>query len=124
MTRFLFIPLMCLLSTTHAWAQACLIVSTDQKVPIRMCQQNMTIPQHLFADNFCHPQIPDRSFEITMVDECPAEAYGICAGSHTDGVGYQQSIFYYSDPNDAPVLKAYCEKVSKGAWQSPAQNTA
>ena len=109
-----------LLTSPSILAQACLIESTDQEVPIRMCQMNMTIPKHLFSDNFCHPQIPDRTFSVSMVDACPEGAYGSCDGAHTDGVGYQQSIFYYSDAGDAPVLQAYCEKVSQGVWQQPA----
>lgn len=112
-----------LLISSELWAQACLIESTDQKVPIRLCQENMTIPKDLFSDNFCHPQIPDRTFAVSMVDACPEGFYGICQGARTEGVAYQQSIHYYSDAGDAPVLKAYCEKVSQGVWQqSPPDN--
>ena len=108
MIRF-SIPLfgLLLLGSSHVLAQACLIESTDQQVPIRLCQSNITIPKHLFSENFCQPQIPDRTFSVSMVDACPEGAYGICEGSHTAGVGYQQSIFYYSDADDAPVLQAY-----------------
>lgn len=116
------LSLLCgLLVSTNLWAQACLIESSDQKLPVRLCQQNMTIPKNLFSANFCHPQIPDRSFAISMVDACPEGAYGVCEGSRTNGVGYQQSIYYYSDADDAPVLKAYCEKVSQGEWRQPAE---
>ncbi|GAA6132333.1 NADH:ubiquinone oxidoreductase [Halopseudomonas sabulinigri] len=120
MTRFAFVlpALALMLVNATAWAQACLIESTDQQVPIRLCQQNMTIPKQLFSNNFCHPNIPDRTFAISMIDECPEGAYGSCTGAHTEGVGYQQTIHYYSDADDAPVLKAYCEKVSNGVWQS------
>lgn len=119
MIRFTLPLFSLLLASTDIWAQACLIESTDDEVPIRLCQENLTIPKNLFSNNFCHPQIPDRTFSVSMVDACPEGAYGICAGSHTDGVGYQQSIHYYSDAGDAPVLKAYCEKLSQGVWQQP-----
>ncbi|QIB50481.1 NADH:ubiquinone oxidoreductase [Pseudomonas sp. OIL-1] len=100
-------------------AGACLIESDDGHEPIRLCQENMTIPQDLFENSFCQPDIPERSFKIEMVDTCPTGAYGICEGSRTDGVGYQQSIYYYSNASDAPVLKAYCEKISRGRWVEP-----
>ncbi|MEH6491924.1 NADH:ubiquinone oxidoreductase [Halopseudomonas sp.] len=120
MPRFAYLlpALALLLVNSSAWAEACLIESTDQQVPIRMCQQNMTIPKQLFSNNFCHPNIPDRTFAISMIEACPEGAYGSCTGAHTEGVGYQQSIHYYSDAGDAPVLKAYCEKVSNGVWQA------
>lgn len=100
-------------------AQACIIESNDDEMPIRLCQQNISIPRQLFEDSFCQPQIPDRSFEVTLVDACPTGAYGICQGAHTQGVAYQQSIHYYSDAADAPVLSAYCEEISKGSWKTP-----
>ncbi|TVP87301.1 MAG: NADH:ubiquinone oxidoreductase [Pseudomonadaceae bacterium] len=120
--RFFYaLVLLLLLPASQVFAAACLIESDDDDLPIRLCQQNMTIPENLFQDSFCQPQIPDRSFKVTEVESCPEGAYGVCAGAHTEGVGYQQSIFYYSDPDDAPYLKVYCEEVSRGEWQVPAQ---
>lgn len=101
-------------------AQACLIESDDDHEPIRLCQENLTIPQNLFETSFCHPDIPERSFRIESVDKCPTGYYGICEGARAQGVGYQQSIHYYSNANDAPVLKAYCEQISQGKWVEPA----
>lgn len=100
-------------------AEACIITSDDDELPIRMCQQNISIPETLFNNSFCQPQIPDRRFDITLLDTCPAGAYGICQGAKAQGVAYEQSIHYYSDPADAPVLKGYCEQISKGVWQDP-----
>jgi len=116
--HFLLIPLLALVSA-DALARACVITSNDQELPIRMCQQNISIPDTLFSGSFCQPQIPDRTFDIEFVDSCPSGAYGICAGAKAEGVAYEQSIHYYSDPADAPVLKRYCEKISKGRWQTP-----
>ncbi|SDU33678.1 hypothetical protein [Halopseudomonas salegens] len=110
-----------LLANNPAFAGACLIESDDDQLPIRLCQQNMTIPDNLFHDSFCQPQIPERSFSITEVESCPAGAYGVCVGARTEGVGYQQSIYYYSDADDAKYLQVYCEDVSDGEWQVPAQ---
>lgn len=121
-TRLMYSLFLLLFLTSHqVLAAACLIESDDDELPIRLCQQNMTIPDNLFQDSFCQPQIPDRSFKVSQVERCPDGAYGVCAGAYTEGVGYQQSIFYYSDPDDAPYLKIYCEDVSRGEWQELAQ---
>lgn len=105
--------------TGLAMADACLIGSNDEGVAIRMCQQNISIPPHLFTGSFCQPHIPERTFEISLIEACPAGAYGVCEGARSEGVGYRQSIHYYSDPDDAAVLRAYCEKISSGTWRFP-----
>lgn len=110
--------LLCLISP-QLFASACLIESTDQDLPVRLCQQNGSIPPALFEQQFCQPQIPGREFSIQIQDSCPTGAYGICHGAHTEGVGYQQDIHYYSAPEDAPVLQAYCEQISQGRWEQP-----
>lgn len=102
-----------------ASAEACLIESVDAGVPIRMCQQNQSIPPQLFEGSFCQPQIADRRFKVTMVESCPSGAYGVCEGARTEGVAYQQHIHYYSEPDDTPVLRAYCEQISQGTWRFP-----
>lgn len=107
-----------MLCANQALAEACIIESTDDQVPIRMCQQNISIPQSLFQGAFCQPQIPDRTFAVTMTDACPDTAYGICRGAKVEGVAYEQSIHYYSDPADAPVLEAYCTQISNGIWET------
>ena len=108
-----------MLCANQALAQACIIESTDDQVPIRMCQQNISIPQSLFQGAFCQPQIPDRTFAVTMTDSCPETAYGVCHGAKVEGVAYEQSIHYYSDPADAAVLEAYCTQISNGTWKAP-----
>lgn len=118
MKSILLVPvLLGVMAEVHA--TACLIESDDEQEPIRLCQQNMTIPENLFEESFCQPNIPERSFKIELIETCPAGAYGICEGSRTEGVGYQQSIYYYSNASDAPVLKAYCEQISHGKWIEP-----
>ncbi len=117
MTRLLLLALT--LFSPAILASACLIESNDDPLPIRLCQANRTIPDGLFEQQFCQPQIPARRFQIQMLDACPDGAYGVCAGAHTEGVGYQQDIHYYSNAEDAPVLQAYCEQISQGQWQTP-----
>lgn len=119
MKQRLLTPILLLCLTAEVQAAACLIESDDDQQPIRLCQENINIPQKLFTENFCRPNIPDRSFAISTVEACPDDAYGVCEGSRTEGVGYQQSIYYYSNATDAPVLKAYCEKISQGRWVEP-----
>ncbi len=98
--------------------QACVIRSVDELPPILLCQQNVSIPSQLFVDAFCRPEIPDRTFAVQLQESCPGGAYGVCQGARTGGVAYEQSIHYYSDPDDAPVLSAYCEQISHGRWLS------
>ena len=117
MTRFLILALSLL--SPGAFASACLIESSDDQLPIRLCQANRSIPDGLFEQQFCQPRIPGREFRIQMQDSCPGDAYGICRGAHTEGVAYQQDIHYYTAPDDAPVLKAYCEQISGGRWHQP-----
>ena len=62
--------LLCLVSPPLL-ASACLIESTDDQLPVRMCQQNGTIPPALFEQQFCQPRIPGREFRIQMQDSCP-----------------------------------------------------
>lgn len=107
------------LFSSQAMASACVITSNDEQLPIRMCQHNINIPPSLFTDSFCQPQIPDRSFDVAFTDECPEGAYGVCKGAKTPGVAYEQAIYYYSDADDAPILKAYCEDISEGRWETP-----
>ena len=103
---------------TAAYAEACLIESNDDDLPIRMCQQNINIPPQLFRDSFCQPQIAERSFDVSYMDSCPEGAYGVCEDARSEGVAYRQAIHYYSEPDDQPVLKAYCEQFSQGQWRS------
>ncbi|PCD00585.1 NADH:ubiquinone oxidoreductase [Halopseudomonas pelagia] len=115
----LFSSAMLALFSSQVMATACVISSNDDQLPIRMCQQNINIPPSLFTDSFCQPQIPDRSFDVAFTEACPEGAYGICHGAKTPGVAYEQAIHYYSDADDAPILKAYCENISEGRWDTP-----
>lgn len=107
--------------STTAGAAACLIESNDELTPVRLCQQNISIPPQLFNDSFCQPQLTERSFAISFIEQCPAGAYGICDNARSQGVAYRQAIHYYSEPNDQPVLQAYCEQFSQGQWRTPAE---
>jgi len=85
------------------------------------CKGVISIPPQLFKDSFCQPQISERSFAVSFMDSCPVGAYGICDNARSEGVAYRQAIHYYSDPDDQPVLKAWCEQFSDGTWRTPAQ---
>ncbi len=111
-------------TSTAVYSEACLIESNDDDLPIRMCQQNISIPPHLFKGSFCQPQISERSFAVSYMDSCPEGAYGVCESARSEGVAYRQSIHYYSDPDDQPVLQAYCEQFSQGQWRSPESEPA
>lgn len=121
MARRLFFFVLFLCSSSAVQAAACLIESNDDQLPIRMCQQNISIPAELFKDSFCQPEIAGRSFEVNYRESCPEGAYGICNNARSEGVAYRQAIHYYSDPDDQPVLQAYCEQFSEGEWLVPGQ---
>lgn len=117
MKRYLIFCIL-LFTSTAVYSEACLIESSDDDLPIRMCQQNINIPPQLFRGSFCQPQIAERSFEVSYMDSCPEGAYGVCEDARSEGVAYRQAIHYYSEPDDQPVLKAYCEQFSQGRWRS------
>lgn len=117
MSRYLIFFIL-LFSSTAAYSAACLIESNDDELPIRMCQQNINIPAQLFRDSFCQPQITERSFSVSFMVSCPEGAYGVCENARSEGVAYRQAIHYYSEPDDEPVLQAYCEQFSQGQWRS------
>lgn len=110
------LPYLLMLVSTQLPAAACLIESDDEQAAIRLCQENISIPAHLFTESFCQPALPDRHFKVTRTEQCPDGAYAVCRGAHTEGVGYQQSIYYYTDADDARYLAPYCENISRGQW--------
>lgn len=119
MSKF-FSPSACLLLAallpTNALAQACIIQAESERMEIRLCQQNRNIPPDLFETGFCKPQLVGQKTRVTLVEQCPDDAFGICRNAHTDGMPYQQDIYYYGIASDARYLKPACENQSRGTW--------
>ena len=108
--------LLLLLISQNIFAQACIIESVDQRVQVKICQQNRSIPEQLFKTGFCQPQLKGQKTTVTFVEQGPIGAFGICRSAQAAGVPYQQDIHYYGVATDAQYLKPACEQQSKGVW--------
>ena len=122
MRRYYLLLLMLL--SSQIFAQACVIESADERVQIKICQQNRSIPEQMFKSGFCQPQLQGQKTKVTFVEQCPIGAFGVCRNAQTAGVPYQQDIHYYGVDTDARYLKPACEKQSKGLSKNPARGRA
>lgn len=119
MHKALFLPVCLLLAglmPATAMAQACIIQAESERIEVRLCQQNHNIPPHLFETGFCKPQLVGQKTTVTLVEQCPAGAFGVCRNARSDGMPYQQDIHYYGIASDARFLKPACERQSQGTW--------
>lgn len=115
--RSLLVALLALLPTL-SFAQACIVETQAAHVKVKLCQQNRTIPEHLFRSGFCKPQLAGQKTKVTFVERCPTGAFGVCRNSQTSGVPYQQDIYYYGVETDARYLKPACERQNNGTWMA------
>ena len=113
--------LLLLLISQNIFAQACIIESADERIQIKICQQNRSIPEQLFKTGFCQPQLKGQKTTVTFVDVCPSGSFGICRSAQSVGVPYQQDIYYYGVATDALYLKPACEQQSQGTWVTEEQ---
>ncbi len=122
MHKTVFLPLCALvlasLLPAQAAAEACIIQAESEHMEIRLCQQNRSIPPHLFKTGFCKPQLAGQKTTVTFAEQCPAGAFGVCRNARAGGMPYQQDIHYYGVATDARFLKPACERQSKGIWVS------
>lgn len=102
----------------QVWAEGCVIHSQDERIEVRLCQQNRTIPTELFRSGFCQPQLKNQQVEVTFVEQCPEGAFGVCRNAQVSNMPYRQDIHYYGIASDARFLKPACEQSSKGQWQT------
>ncbi|MDE1168853.1 MAG: NADH:ubiquinone oxidoreductase [Pseudomonas sp.] len=108
-----------LLGSSQVWAQACVIHSHGERLDVKLCQQNRNIPEKMFHDGFCEPNLPGQKVTVDYVDQCPAGAFGVCSDAHVDNMPYRQDIHYYGVASDTAYLKPFCEQKSQGQWQAP-----
>lgn len=99
-------------------AEACIIQAQSERMEIRLCQQNRSIPPNLFRTGFCKPQLAGQMTSVSFVEQCPAGAFGVCRNAQAGGMPYQQDIHYYGVASDARYLKPACEQQSKGVWMN------
>lgn len=108
--------LLALVVASDAWAEGCVIHSQDDRIEVKVCQQNQTIPAELFRSGFCQPELPGQEVEVTFVEQCPAGAFGVCRNAQVSNMPYRQDIHYYGVASDARFLQPACEQTSSGEW--------
>lgn len=114
MRAFILLILFTLPSLT--WAKACVITSKSENLSVTLCQQNRNIPEQMFKDGFCQPQLKGQEVSVKHMDLCPKESYGVCRNAKVGGVAYTYDIHYYGVASDAVFLKAACETQHQGTW--------
>ena len=102
-----------------AWADACMVHSQAERLDVKVCQQNRTIPAKLFRDGFCQPQLAGQKTDVTFVEQCPGGAFGVCSNAQVANMPYREDIHYYGVASDARFLKPFCEGQSQGKWLTP-----
>ncbi len=101
-----------------AWAEGCMIHSQGQRIEVKVCQQNRSIPTELFRSGFCQPELKDQDVEVTFVEHCPSGAFGVCRNAQVSNMPYRQDIHYYGVASDARILRPACEQVNGGQWSA------
>ena len=101
-----------------AWGEACVVHSQAERLDVKVCQQNRSIPPNLFRTGFCQLQLKGQKVAVEFVELCPMGAFGVCRNSTVGGTPYKQDVHYYGVASDANYLKPFCEKQSKGVWMA------
>ena len=114
--RSIGILLLSLAVASQAWGQGCVIHSQDERIEVKLCQQNRTIPAELFRSGFCQPQLKDQKVDVIFVEQCPTGAFGVCRNAQVSNMPYRQDIHYYGVASDARFLQPACEQTSDGEW--------
>ncbi|MCQ4308662.1 NADH:ubiquinone oxidoreductase [Pseudomonas stutzeri] len=103
----------------QASAQGCVIHSQDERIEVKVCQQNRNIPAELFRSGFCQPELKGQQVEVSFVEQCPGGAFGVCRNAQVSNMPYRQDIHYYGIASDARFLQPACEQASDGEWVAP-----
>lgn len=119
-TRIVFcLPLLLAMISGQVWAEACLVHSQAERLDVKVCQQNRTIPPKLFHDGFCKPELAGQKTEVRFLGQCPTGAFGVCSNAQVANMPYREDIHYYGIASDAAYLKPFCEGQSQGKWLVP-----
>lgn len=120
MTRPMWLSLMLLAMTSNrVLAEACLVHSQAERLDVKVCQENHNIPEKLFKDGFCQPQLAGQKVDVIFSEQCPAGAFGVCNNAQVANMPYRENIHYYGVASDARYLKPFCEGQSQGTWSVP-----
>jgi len=107
----------------QALADACTIHSQGERLEVRICQENRSIPAKLFREGFCQPQLTGQKTTVSFTEHCPEGSFGICREARVGGTPYRQDIHYYGVSSDSRYLKPSCETLSEGQWVTPEPET-
>ncbi|BAP42520.1 NADH:ubiquinone oxidoreductase [Pseudomonas sp. 21LCFQ02] len=107
------------LASGQVRAAACVVHTQAQRLDVKVCQENVSVPDNLFHDSFCQPQLAGQKVEVQFVEQCPAGAFGVCRDAQVANMPYREHIHYYGVASDAAYLKPFCEGQSQGQWQTP-----
>ena len=105
--------------TSPSWAQACLVHSQAERLDVKVCQQNVSIPAAMFHESFCQPRLAGQRVATEYLESCPAGAFGVCRNAQVANMPYREDIHYYGVASDALYLKPFCEGQSQGRWVTP-----
>lgn len=119
--RVFLLPLL-LLASSQALAEACIVHIQSDRLDVKVCQANRSIPSQLFRDGFCKPEMPGQKVEVSYAEQCPEGAFGVCRNSQVSNIAYRQDLYYYGVASDARYLKPFCEGQGKGTWESPSSS--
>jgi len=103
--------------SVQARGESCVVHSQGERLDVKVCQENLTIPADLFHDGFCKPQLKDQKVEVTYMEQCPTGSFGQCSNAQVANMPYRQNIHYYGVASDAAFLKPFCEQQNKGVWK-------
>jgi hypothetical protein len=115
----LCLPLLLAMISGQVWAEACLVHSQAERLDVKVCQQNRTIPPKLFHDGFCKPELAGQKTEVSFLEQCPTGAFGVCSNAQVANMPYREDIHYYGIASDTAYLKPFCEGQSQGKWLVP-----
>ncbi|TBV07486.1 NADH:ubiquinone oxidoreductase [Stutzerimonas kirkiae] len=105
-----------LAASGQALAEACLIVPQEASANMSVCQQNRSIPPHIFRAGFCQPRINGRKATVSFTEQCPGGAIATCRNAQTPGTLYRQDILYYGSQHALAALRNTCERRNNGVW--------
>ncbi|WP_375740763.1 NADH:ubiquinone oxidoreductase [Pseudomonas boanensis] len=109
--------LMLLALSSEVHAEACVVHTQAERLEVKLCQENRSIPPTLFREGFCQPQIQGQKVEVSFAPHCPSGAFGICRNAQVSNQPYRQDIHYYGVASDTRYLKPFCEGQSQGTWE-------
>ena len=107
------------MTPTAALAQACLVHSQAERLDVKVCQENISIPPDMFRESFCRPQLTGQKVATDYSEHCPTGAFGVCQNALVANMPYRENIHYYGIASDALYLKPFCEGQSQGTWITP-----